>query len=105
MPVRRVDSGRSSPRALESAPFESSIALEVSVEHGHRTETESLYSFETFSSEVERITWITNENVTAKNVPIAVARLPEEISGMFKRRQVIRSVISEENLLRLDLLE
>ncbi len=103
--MRRVDSGRSSPRALESAPFENSIALEVSVEHGHWAEPESLYSFQSLSGKVERITGIANKDVTAKNVPIAVARLPEEISGMFKRRQVIRSVISEENLLRLDLLE
>ena len=77
MPVRKVDSGRSSPRALESAPFESSIALEVSVEHGHRTETESFDSFETFSSEVERITVITDENITAKNTPVAIALFPE----------------------------
>ena len=77
MPVRKVDSGRSSPRALESAPFESSIALEVSVEHGHWAETESFDSFETFSSEVERITVITDENITAKNTPVAIARFPE----------------------------
>mgnify|MGYP006872983586 CR=1 FL=1 len=36
MPVRRVDSGGSSPRALGSAPIVSSLALEVPVEHGHR---------------------------------------------------------------------
>ncbi len=105
MPIWRVDSGGSSPRALESAPIESSLAFEVSVEHSHRTETESLYSFQSLSGKVERITGIADKDVTAKNAPIAVARLPEEISGMFKRRQVIRSVISEENLLRLDLLE
>ena len=105
MPVRRVNSGRSSPRTLESAPFRSSITFEISVKHSHRTETESLYSFETFSSEVERITWITNENVTAKNIPVAIVRLPEKLSGMFKRRQIVRSVISEENLFRFDFPE
>ena len=81
MPIWRIDSGRSSPRTLESAPFESSIALEVSVKHGHRTETESLYSFESFSSEVEGITWITDEDITAKNAPVAVARLLKEMSS------------------------
>ena len=77
MPVRRVDSGRSSPRALESAPIARGIAFEIPVEHGHRTETESFDSFETFSSEVERITVITDENITAKNTPVAIARFPE----------------------------
>ena len=65
MPVRRIDSGRSSPRALESAPVAGSIALEVPVEHGHRTEAESLYSFQSFSSEVEGTSGITDEDVTA----------------------------------------
>ena len=105
MPVRRVNSGRSSPRTLESAPFRSSFTFEISVKHSHSTETESLYSFESFSSEVERITWITNENVTAKNIPVAIVRLPEKLSGMFKRRQIVRSVISEENLFRFDFPE
>ena len=104
MPIRRVDSGRSSPRTLESAPFVSSITFEVSVKHGHRTETESLYSFESFSGEVEGITWITDEDITAKNAPVAVARLLKEMSGMFKRRQIVRSIISKENLFRLNLL-
>ena len=45
MPMRRVDSGRSSPRALEFAPVRSGIALEVSVEHGHRAKAESLDVF------------------------------------------------------------
>ena len=105
MPFRRVNSGRSSPRTLESAPFWSSITFEISVKHGHRTETESLYSFKSFSSEVERVTGITNEDVTAKNTPVAIARLPKEISGMFKRRQVVRGVISEENLFRFNIPE
>ena len=105
MPMRGVDSGGSSPRALESAPIAGSLALEVPVEHGHRTETESLYSFESFGSEIERIAGITDEDITAKNAPVAVASFPEEMSGMFKRRQVIRSIISKENLFRLDLLE
>ena len=104
MPVRRVDSGRSSTRTLESAPFESSIALEVSVKHGHRTENESLYSFESFSGEVEGITMITDEDITAKNAPVAVARHLKEMSGMFKRRQIVRSIISKENLIKLNLL-
>ena len=103
--MRKVDSGRSSPRALESAPFESSIALEVSVEHGHRTEAESLDGLQSFSGEVGRIAGITDEDITAKNASVAVARLPKEMSGMFKRRQVVRSVISEENLLRLNFSE
>ena len=103
--MRRVNSGRSSPRALESAPIASSLAPEVSVEHGHRAETESLYSFESFSSEVERIAGITDQDITTKNAPVAVACLPEEMSGMFKRRQVIRSIVSKENLFRLNLLE
>ena len=103
--MRKVDSGRSSPRALESAPFESSIALEVSVEHGHRTEAESLDGLQSFSSEVERITRITDKDITAKDVSVAVARHLKEMSGMFKRRQVVRSVISEENLLRLNFSE
>ena len=110
MPVRRVDGSRSSPRTLGSAPFWSSITFEISVlrsaiKHGHRAENESLLSFQSFSGEVERITWITNENVTAKNIPVAIVRLPEEMSSMFKRRQIVRSVINEENLFRLDLLE
>lgn len=65
MPVRRVNSGRSSPRALKSAPVASGIALEVSVEHGHRTEAESLNGFQPFSGEVKRITGITYEDITA----------------------------------------
>ena len=105
MPIRRVDSGGSSPRTLESAPFRSSITFEISVKHSHRTETESLYSFESFSSEVERIAGITDQDITTKNAPVAVACLPEEMSGMFKRRQVIRSIVSKENLFRLNLLE
>ena len=75
--MRKVDSGRSSPRALESAPFESSIALEVSVEHGHRAETESLYSFQSFSGEIEGIAVITDKDITAKNVSVAVDCLLE----------------------------
>ena len=59
MPVRRVDSGKSSPRALESSPIASSLAFEISVEHSHRTETESLYSFQSLSGKVERIEIIT----------------------------------------------
>ncbi len=65
MPVRRVNSGGSSPRALKSAPIASGIAFEIPVEHGHRTENESLYSFQSFSGEVEGITGITDEDVTA----------------------------------------
>ena len=65
MPVRGVNSGRSSPRALESAPVAGGIALEVPVEHGHRTEAESLYGLQPFSGEVERITGITDKDVTA----------------------------------------
>ena len=65
MPVRRVNSGRSSPRALESAPIGSGIALKVSIEHGHRTETEILDGFQSFSGEVEGIAGITDEDVTA----------------------------------------
>ena len=105
MPVKRVGSGGSSLRALRSAQIARSISLEVPVEHGHRIETESLYSFKSFSSEVERVTGITNEDVTAKNTPVAIARLPKEISGMFKRRQVVRGVISEENLFRFNIPE
>ena len=90
---------------MESAPVAGSITFEVPVEHGHRTEAESLDSLQTFSGEVERITRITDEDVTAEEVSIAVARLLEELCGMFERREVIRSVVSEENLLRLDLLE
>ena len=77
MPIGRVNSGRSSPRVLESTPVASGIALEVPVEHSHRTETESLYSFQSLSGKVERITGITNKDVTAKNVPVAVACLLE----------------------------
>ena len=105
MPIWRVDSGGSSPRTLESAPFWSSITFEVSVRHGHRAETESLYSFQSFSGEIERIAGITDKDITAKNVSVTIACLLEEVSGVFERRQVVRSVISEENLLRLDLLE
>ena len=105
MPVRRINSGGSSPRALESAPIASSLAFEVSVKHGHRAESESFDSFESFSSEVERIAGITDQDITTKNAPVAVACLPEEMSGMFKRRQVIRSIVSKENLFRLNLLE
>ena len=105
MPMRRIDSGRSSPRALESAPIESSLAFEVSVEHSHRTETESLYSFQSLSGEVERITGITDKDITAKNAPVAVASFPEKMSGMFERRQVIGSIVSKENLFRLNLLK
>ena len=105
MPVRRVDSGGSSPRALESAPIASSLAFEVSVEHGHRTEAESFDGFESFSSEVERSAGITDKDITTKNAPVAVARLPKEMSGMFKRRQVIGSIVSEENLFRFDFPE
>ena len=105
MPVKRVGSGGSSLRALRSAQIARSISLEVPVEHGHRIETESLYSFESFSSEVERVFWITDEDITSKNAPVAVACLLEYLSGMFERLQVIRSVISEENLLRFDFPE
>ena len=105
VPVRGVDSGRSGPRALESAPIASSLTFEVSIEHGHRTEAESLYSVQSLSGKVERITGIANKDITAKNAPIAVARLPKEMSGMFKRKQVIGSIVSEENLFRLNLLE
>ena len=65
MPIRRVNSGRSSPRALESAPVASGIALEVPIEHGHRTEAESLDGLQPFSGEVKRITGITDEDITA----------------------------------------
>ena len=65
MPVRGVNSGRSSPRALESAPVAGGIALEVPVEHGHRTEAESLYGLQPFSGEVEGIAGITDEDITA----------------------------------------
>ena len=65
MPVRGVNSGRSSPRALESTPVAGSIALEVPVEHGHRTEAESLDGLQPFSGEVEGIAGITDEDVTA----------------------------------------
>lgn len=41
MPVRRIDSGGSSPRALESASIVRGIALEVPVEHGYRKEAKS----------------------------------------------------------------
>ena len=74
MPILRVNSGRSSPRALESAPVGSGIALEVPVEHGHRTENESLYSFQSFSGEIEGIVVITDKDITAKNAPVVVAR-------------------------------
>ena len=105
MPIWRIDSSRSSPRALEFAPVCSGITFDVPVEHGHRTEAESFDSFKPFSGKVERIAWITNEDVTAKNIPVAIARFPEEFSGVFERRKVIRSVISEENLFRLDFPE
>ena len=105
MPVRGVDSGRSSPQALESAPITSGIALEVPVEHGHRTETESLDGLQSFSGEVERITGITDEDITAKEVSIAVTSVLEEPCGMFERRKVIRSIVSEENLLRPNFFE
>lgn len=77
MPVRRVNSGGSSPRALESAPIASSLAFEVSVKHGHRAESESFDSFEPFSGEVERITGIADKDITAKNATVAVACLLE----------------------------
>ncbi len=105
VPVRGVDSGRSGPRALESAPVVSGIALEVPVEHGHRTETESLDGLQSFSGEVERITGITDKDITTEEISVAIPRFPEEHCSMFERRQVIRSVVSEENLLRLNLLE
>ncbi len=105
MPVRGVDSGRSSPRTLKSAPIMSSIAREVSVEHGHRTEAERLDGLQPFSSEVEGVSGITDEDITAKDAPVAVARLPKEVSSMFERREVIRSVVGEENLLGLNLFE
>ena len=105
MPVRRVDSGRSSPRALESAPVAGGIAFEVSVKHGHRTEAESLDGFQPFSSEVEGITGITDEDITAKEVSVAVPCISEEHCGMFERREVIGGVVSEENLLRLNFFE
>ena len=90
---------------MESAPVASGIAFEVSVKHGHRTEAESFDGFQSFGGEVERITWITDEDITTEEVSIAVTRIPEEPCGMFERRQVIRCVVSEKNLLRLDLLE
>ncbi len=90
---------------MESAPITSGIAFEIPVEHGHRTEAESLDSLQPFSGEVERITRITDEDVTAEEVSIAVARLLEEPCGMFERREVIRSVVSEENLFRIDFPE
>ena len=105
MPVRRVNSGRSSPRALESAPIAGSFTFEVSVKHGHRTEAESLDGLQPFSGEVEGIAGITDKDVTAEEVSIAVTRFLEEHCGMFERRQVIRSVVSEENLLRLNFSE
>ena len=105
MPIWGVNSGRSSPRTLKSAPVGSCIALEVSVEHGHRAEAESLDGLQSFSGEVKGIARIPDEDITAKKVSIAVPRLFEEHCGMFERREVIRSVVSEENLLRLDLLK
>ena len=90
---------------MESAPVACSIALEVPVEHGHRTETESLNGLQSFSGEVERITWITDKDITTEEISVAIPRFPEEHCSMFERRQVIRSVVSEENLLRLNLLE
>ncbi len=82
-----------------------SITFEVSVKHGHRTENESLYSFETFISEIERIVGITDKDVTLKEVSIVIARFHEEMSGVFKRWQVIRSIICEENLFSFDISE
>ena len=105
VPVRGVDSGRSGPRALESAPVVSGIALEVPVEHGHRTETESLDGLQSFSGEVERITGITDKDITTEEISVAIPRFPEEHCSMFERRQVIRSIVSEENLLRLNFFE
>ena len=105
MPILRVNSGRSSPRALESAPVGSGIALEVPVEHGHRTESESLDGLQSFSGEVERITGITDKDITTEEISVAIPRFPEEHCSMFERRQVIRSVVSEENLLRLNFFE
>ena len=71
--------------ALESAPITSGIASEVPVEHGHWTEAESLNSLKPFGSEIEWIAGITDEDVTTKNAPVAVARFPEKLSGMFER--------------------
>ena len=105
MPFWGVNSGRSSPRALESTPVASGIAFEVPVEHGHRTEAKSLDGFQPFSGEVKGIAGITDEDVTAEEVSIAVTRFLEEHCGMFERRQVIRCVVSEENLLRLNFSE
>lgn len=105
MPVRGVNSGRSSPRALESTPVAGSIALEVPVEHGHRTEAKSLYGLQSFSGVIEGIAGITDKDVTAEEVSIAVTRFLEEHCGMFEGREVIRCVVSEENLLRLNFFE
>ena len=105
VPVLGINRGRSSPRALELTPFVCRIAYEVPVEHGHRTEAESLDGFQPFSSEVEGITGITEKDVTAEEVSIAVTRFLEEQCGMFERREVIGGVVSEENLLRLNFFE
>ena len=85
MPVRRVNSGGSSPRALESAPVAGSIALEISVEHGHRTEAESLDGLQPFSSEIEGIAGITDEDITAEEISVAISSFLEKFSGMFER--------------------
>ena len=86
MPVRGIDSGRPSPRALESAPIMSGVALKVSVKHGHRAEAEIFDGLKLFSNEVERIAGITDEDITAQNISVAVLCLFEKLSGMFKRR-------------------
>ena len=96
--MRRVDSGRSSPRALEFAQFASGIAFEISVEHGHRTESESFDSFQPFSGVVERITGITDEDITTEEISITVPRFPEKHYSMFERMEVIRGVVSENSL-------
>ena len=51
------------------------------------------------------ITGITDKDITTEEVSIAVTSIPEEYCGMFERREVIRSVVSEENLLRLNFSE
>ena len=99
MPIRRVNSGWPRPRALEFAPIVSGFTFEVSVEHGHRTETEIFNSFQSLSSFVKSIAGITDKGVTTKNIPVAITSFLKKFSGIFERRQIIRSIVSEENLL------
>lgn len=85
VPVLGINSGRSAPRALEFTPFVCSIAFEVPVEHGHRTEAESLYGLQPFSGEVKGIAGITDEDITAEEISVAISSFLEKFSGMFER--------------------